>query len=768
MALSTNLGYPRIGPDRELKRATEAHWAGRLSVDDLLAEAAGLRLDQWAIQLAAGIDHIPSNAFSLYDHVLDMTALVGAVPVRYGWKGGEVDLDTYFAMARGAQTEGLDAPAMEMTKWFDTNYHYIVPELRPEQDFRVASSKPFDELQEARAAGTSTRPVLLGPVSFLLLGKPAEADFDPLAGLLDPLTEVLAEVVRRLGELGAEWIQIDEPCFVEDRSPDQLRALERAYGRLAEAAAPARLLVQTYFGDVGNAYETIARLPVAGVGLDLVRGGRNLELLERHGFPTDKHLSAGVVDGRNVWINDLEASLELLSRLTERVDADRLLVAPSCSLIHVPIRAARETELDPELRGWLAFADEKLREVALLARGIDEGREAIADELAENQERLESRRISERTRDPDVRERLSALDPGTARRSHAFEERRTRQRERLALPPLPTTVIGSFPQHGDVRARRRDHARGEITREDYETFLQSEITKAIRLQEEIGIDVVVHGEFERNDMVEYFGERMDGYAFTRHGWVQSYGSRYVKPPLLYGDIRRPRPITVDWWRYAQSCTERPVKGMLTGPVTMLQWSFVRDDQPRSETCLQLALAVGDEVRDLEAAGARVIQVDEPALREGLPLRRDGWGEYLEWAIAAFRVATSGVAPETQIHTHMCYSEFNDMIEQIAAMDADVLLIENARSDAELLEVFREFDYDHDIGPGVYDIHSPRIPSVDEMAARIRASAEVIPFERLWVNPDCGLKTRRYEEVVPALENMVAAAEAVRQEEGAAV
>ncbi len=768
MALSTNLGYPRIGRDRELKRATEAHWAGRLSADDLLAEAARLRLDQWATQRAAGIDHIPSNAFSLYDHVLDMTALVGAVPERYAWNADEVDLDTYFAMARGAQREGLDAPAMEMTKWFDTNYHYIVPELHPGQEFRVAGSKPFDELEEARAAGTTTRPVLLGPVSFLRLGKPAEAGFDPLPALLDPLTEVLAEIVHRLGETGAEWIQLDEPCFVQDRSPEEMRALERACGRLAEAAGPARLLVQTYFGHVGDAYEALAGLPVAGVGLDLVRGGRNLELLERHGFPEDKHLSVGIVDGRNVWVNDLEASLGLLERVAERVGPDRLMVAPSCSLIHVPIGAARETELDPELRGWLAFADEKLAEIALLARALDEGRAAIADELSENRERLESRRTSERTRDPRVRERLAALDPTGASRSHPFEERRMRQRERLALPPLPTTVIGSFPQHGDVRARRRDYSRGEMTREAYESFLESEIRKAIRLQEEIGIDVVVHGEFERNDMVEYFGERLDGYAFTRHGWVQSYGSRYVKPPLLFGDIRRPRPITVSWWAYAQSCTERPVKGMLTGPVTMLQWSFVRDDQPRSETCLQLALAVGDEVRDLEEAGARVIQVDEPALREGLPLRREDWSAYLDWAIAAFRVATSGVAPETQIHTHMCYSEFNDMIEHIAAMDADVLLIENARSDAELLEVFRKFDYDHDIGPGVYDIHSPRIPSVEEMAARIRASAEVIPFDRLWVNPDCGLKTRRYEEVVPALENMVAAAAAVRQAGGVTV
>jgi 5-methyltetrahydropteroyltriglutamate--homocysteine methyltransferase len=765
MALATNLGYPRIGPDRELKRATEAYWAGKLPREDLLAEAARLRLDQWRRQRSAGIDHVPSNVFSLYDHVLDMAALVGAVPPRYRWSGEEVDLDTYFAMARGAQGKGLDAPAMEMTKWFDTNYHYIVPELAPDQRFQVASPKPFDELAEASAAGIPTRPVLLGPVSFLLLAKPTEPGFDPLR-LLEPLTETMAEVVRRLAEAGAEWIQIDEPCLVQDRSPEEIAALGRAYGPLADAAGGARLLLQTYFGDIGPAWETLTELPVAGIGLDLVRGSE--DPLGRRTLPADMMLSAGIVDGRNVWINDLEASLDRLERIAERIGPEGLLVAPSCSLIHVPIEAARETELDPELRGWLAFADEKLAEVATLARGLAEGRAAIADELAGNRARLASRAASERTRDRSVRDRRAALDPATAARSRPFEERRSAQRERLDLPPLPTTVIGSFPQTAEIRKRRRDYLRGEVGREAYEEFLRSELGKAIRLQEEIGIDVVVHGEFERNDMVEYFGERLEGYAFTRHGWVQSYGSRYVKPPLLYGDIRRERPITVEWWKYAQSCTDRPVKGMLTGPVTMLQWSFVRDDQPRSETCLQLALAVGDEVKDLEAAGAPVIQVDEPALREGLPLRRTEWDAYLAWAIAAFRVTTSGVGPATQIHTHMCYSEFNDIIEHIAAMDADVLLIENARSDAELLEVFREFDYDHDIGPGVYDIHSPRIPSVEEMAARIRASAEVIPLDRLWVNPDCGLKTRRYEEVVPALENMVAAAAAVREEEGATV
>ncbi|HET9581729.1 MAG TPA: 5-methyltetrahydropteroyltriglutamate--homocysteine S-methyltransferase [Gemmatimonadota bacterium] len=767
MALSTNLGYPRIGRDRELKRATEAYWMGKLDQEALLAEASRLRLEQWRTQHAAGIAHVPSNVFSLYDHVLDMVALVGAVPERYRWNGGEVGLDTYFAMARGAQGKGLDVPAMEMTKWFDTNYHYIVPELAPDQRFRISSSKPLDELAESGAAGLRTRPVLLGPVSFLLLAKPTEPGFEPLR-LLEPLTEAVAEIVRELAHAGAEWIQIDEPCLVQDRSPEEVAALGRAYGALAGAAGTARILVQTYFGAVGPAWDALLDLPVAGIGLDLVRGAGDLERIERRPPPAEKVISAGVVDGRNVWISDLEAALSRLERIADKVGGERVFVAPSCSLIHVPIDASRETGLDPELRGWLAFADEKLAEVATLARGLSAGRDTIADELAANRERLASRAASDRTRDPAVRERMAALDPAAAVRSRPFDERRAAQREGLDLPPLPTTVIGSFPQTAEVRSRRRDYLAGRVDRAAYEEFLRSEIGKAIRLQEEIGIDVVVHGEFERNDMVEYFGERLDGYAFTRYGWVQSYGSRYVKPPLLYGDIRRERPITVEWWKYAQSCTERPVKGMLTGPVTMLQWSFVRDDQPRSETCLQLALAVGDEVKDLETAGARVIQVDEPALREGLPLRRAEWDAYLRWAIAAFRVTTSGVEATTQIHTHMCYSEFNDIIEHIAAMDADVLLIENARSDAELLEVFREFEYDHDIGPGVYDIHSPRIPSVDEMAARIRASAEVIPLERLWVNPDCGLKTRRYEEVVPALENLVRAAAAVREEEGAAV
>lgn len=763
MALSANLGFPRIGRKRELKKATEGYWAGKVGEDDLRRTAASLRHEQWQAQQAARIDHIPSNTFSFYDHVLDQTVLLGAVPERYGWRGGPVDLDTCFAMARGAQREGLDVPAMEMTKWFDTNYHYIVPELAPGQTFRLSSTKPLDEFREALELGIRTRPVLLGPVSFLLLGKTREDGFDPLAAHLDAVTEVCAEVVRQLSAAGAEWIQFDEPCFVEDRTEREIAALERAYDRLAEAAGETSLLVQTYFGQVGDAYARLAGLPVAALGLDFVRGPENRDLIERHGFPSDKHLAAGVVDGRNVWVNDLSVTLDLLEGLAEKIGGDRLIVGPSCSLLHVPIEAERETDLDAELRSWLAFAVEKLAEVALLARAVTKGRQSVAGELAANRELLAGRAQSARTRNRAVRDRLAESDPASAGRDASFDDRRSAQQARLGLPVLPTTLIGSFPQHAELRSRRREFTRGEMTREQYDAVLEREIHRAIEIQEKLGIDVIVHGEPERNDMVEYFGERMEGYAFTRHGWVQSYGSRYVKPPLLFGDVHRPDAMTVRWWQYAQSCTERPVKGMLTGPVTMLQWSFVRDDQPRADTCLQLALAIRDEVQDLESAGAGVIQVDEPAIREGLPLRRAQWDAYLTWAVDAFRLATSGVQSGTQIHTHMCYSEFNDIMDHILRMDADVLLIENARSDEELLQVFREFDYDRDVGPGVYDIHSPRVPPASEMADRIRASMSVLPADRLWVNPDCGLKTRRYEEVVPALENMVAAAQTVREE-----
>ncbi|MFQ5746778.1 MAG: 5-methyltetrahydropteroyltriglutamate--homocysteine S-methyltransferase [Gemmatimonadota bacterium] len=763
MTISATTGFPRIGPDRELKRALESYWGGRLEAAGLRAQAAELRAGSWRLQQEAGISHIPSNDFSLYDHVLDTAVLLGAVPGRYGWSPGhEVDLDTYFAMARGAQTEGLDVPAMEMTKWFDTNYHYIVPELERDQAFGVSSSKPFDELAEARDLGIETRPVLLGPVSFLLLSKPV-GDFRPLDVHLEAVAGTYAEIVGRLAALGARWIQLDEPCFVADRAPDEIAALETAYEVLAKAAGDARLLVHTYFGDVGDAYPTLVGLPVGGLGLDFVRGTRNLELLQRHGFPDGMVLQAGLVDGRNVWITDLEAAGRRMDTIGDVVDRDRLIVSPSCSLLHVPYDAERETEIEAEIRPWLSFARQKLDEVVALARWGASGREDLADVLERNRTAAASRAASRLTHDPSVRDRLADLDPFAACRDTPFAERRSLQRERLGLPTLPTTSIGSFPQHAEVRRQRRLHRSGELGDDAYRDFVRHEMARAIGLQERAGLDVLVHGEPERNDMVEYFGERFAGFAFSRHGWVQSYGSRCVKPPILYGDVRRPSPVTVEWWRLAQGLTDRPIKGMLTGPVTLLQWSFVRDDQPRSETCFQLALAVRDEVADLETAGAAVVQVDEPALREGLPLRRGEWDEYLEWAVAAFRLATSGVEPHTQIHTHMCYCEFNDIIDHIARMDADVLLIENARSDAELLEVFREYEYDRDIGPGVYDIHSPRVPPADEMADRIRASLGVLAADRLWVNPDCGLKTRRYEEVEPALENLVEAARRVRAE-----
>jgi 5-methyltetrahydropteroyltriglutamate--homocysteine methyltransferase len=762
MATAANLGFPRIGGDRELKKATEGYWRGDVSAEALARTAADLRLAAWRAQAAAGIEHIPSNDFSLYDHMLDAAALVGAIPARYGWEGGELRLDRYFAMARGSQTDELDVPAMEMTKWFDTNYHYIVPELEDDQAFGIATSKPFDQFGEALEAGIPTVPVLPGPVSFLLLSKGTGEGRAPVDRLLEPLVDVYLEVIGRLVEAGAEWIQLDEPCFVQDRSVGEREALERAYGRLAAGSSAARLMVQTYFEHVGEAYRTLVGLPVDGIGLDFVRGRRrHLELLDEHGFPADKVLRVGIVDGRNVWINDLERSLELLERVAAIVDPGRVQVSPSCSLMHVPLDASRETELDSELRSWLAFAHQKLAEVEILTRGLDAGRQAIADELESNREALDSREGSTRTRKPEVRRRMEGLDPETAGRPVGFDERKPAQRRRLGLPELPTTVIGSFPQTPEVRSQRRAFRSGDADRDAYERFLEKEIDRCVSMQEDVGLDVLVHGEFERNDMVEYFGELMEGYAFTRHGWVQSYGSRYVKPPILYGDIHRPGPITVRWWDYAASRTDRPIKGMLTGPVTMLQWSFVRDDQPRSATCYQLALAVRDEVEDLQDAGAPVIQVDEPALREGLPLREEDRDDYLRWAVNAFRVATGTARPETQIHTHMCYSNFNDIIEHIARMDADVLLIENARSDEKLLKVFRDFDYDRDIGPGVYDIHSPRVPPAEEMADHIRDSLTVLPADRVWVNPDCGLKTRRWEEVVPALANMVEAARTVR-------
>jgi 5-methyltetrahydropteroyltriglutamate--homocysteine methyltransferase len=761
-ALSNVSGFPRIGANRELKQATEGFWSGERSEAELLDTARSLRGANWDLQRDAGIDLIPSNDFSLYDQVLDTIALVGAVPDRYAWDGSSnVDLETYFAMARGRQGGGVDVTAMEMTKWFDTNYHYIVPELERGMSFKLSSNKPFEEYREAKELGIQTKPVLIGPLTFLLQGKCAGGEFDRLE-LLDSLVEVYAEVLTELGAMGAEWVQIDEPVLVEDRPQAELEALERAYNRLGEAEDAPKLLINTYFDHVGEAFPVLARLPIAGIGLDFVRCEQNRAFISRHGWPKDKALFAGVVSGRNVWINDLGRSLRLVRELADETGAE-VVVSTSCSLQHSPIDKRNEARLDDEVLSWMSFAVQKLDELATLARALGEGEDAVNAAFDENRKALADREQSPRTRNPAVRERLAKITDADARRTSPFAARRDAQRQRLGLPLFPTTTIGSFPQTAEIRQARMRLRNGEIDDARYLELMHDEIERVIRLQEEIGLDVLVHGEPERNDMVQYFAEQMDGYVFTENAWVQSYGSRYVRPPILYGDVSRPKAMTVEWIKYALSLTDRPVKGMLTGPVTMLMWSFVRDDQPRSETCEQLALAIRDEVADLEAAGVDIIQVDEPAIREGLPLRRDRWDEYLDWAVLCFRLATSSVRDETQVQTHMCYSEFGDIMRQIQEMDADVLLIEAARSKMELLEDWKRTGYENEIGPGLYDIHSPRIPSKEEMAALLRRAAEVLDPEQLWVDPDCGLKTRRYDEVEPSLKNMVAAAKQLREE-----
>lgn len=768
MALSNVSGFPRIGPARELKFATESFWRGESSEADLQQVAREIRIANWKRMSDAGIDLIPSNDFSFYDQVLDTIALVGAIPERYGWKGGDIGLEDYFAMARGRQADGVDVTAMEMTKWFDTNYHYIVPELGPTTEFSLSSTKPFDEHAEAMSElGIDTVPVLIGPVSLLLLSKPADGvsgDFDPL-DLLEGLVEVYGEALEKLAEQGATWVQLDEPCFVEDRTEKELDALRLAYEELAKVHERPRIIVKTYFDHVGDAYGVLRDLPVEGIGLDLHRGRHNVELIADQGGLEDKWLFAGIVDGRNVWICDLEHSLDLVAGLASRVG--QLVVSTSCSLLHSPMDLDAEPsggdeDLDDELRSWMSFAAQKVGEVATLAKGLAEGREAIASELDANDRALESRRNSHRTRNPEVRSRVEALTEDDARRNSDFTERQKAQRERLGLPLYPSTTIGSYPQTTEIRTARAELREGKIDFPAYKERMESEIQKVISFQEEVGLDVLVHGEPERNDMVQYFGEQMMGYAFTQNAWVQSYGSRCVRPPIIFGDVSRPSPMTVEWHLYAQSLTELPVKGMLTGPVTMLQWSFVRDDQPRSDTCRQLALAVRDEVHDLVAAGAGIVQVDEPAIREGLPLRRENWAEYLDWAVECFRISTSGVEDAIQIQTHMCYSDFGDIMDHIQAMDADVLLIEAARSRMELLGDWEKQGYAQEIGPGVYDIHSPRVPSVEEMSELLEAAAEVLTADQVWVNPDCGLKTRAWPETEEALRNMVEAAKLVRE------
>jgi 5-methyltetrahydropteroyltriglutamate--homocysteine methyltransferase len=760
VVLSNVSGFPRIGDRRELKTATERYWNGEVSEDDLRQVARDIRRRNWVFMRDVGLDLVPSNDFSLYDQVLDAIALVGAVPPRYGYARGAVDLDTYFGMARGRQAAGIDATAMEMTKWFDSNYHYIVPELSDDTEIRLSSSKPFDEHGEALGLGIGTVPVLVGPLTMVVLARSADGgELDRLA-LLDRLVEVYGQVIGRLGAQGAGWVQLDEPVLVGDRTPAELDALRSAYRRLADVSGRPRMVIKTYFGDVGAAYPVLRDLPVEGVGLDLVRGAGNVDLIGELGGLGDKALFAGVVDGRGVWINDLRASLDRLHRLRDTT-AD-IIVSTSCSLQHVPVDLDAETGLDAEIRPWLAFARQKVREVVVLARALDGGVEAVATEIGANEEALRNRRRSARTVDAEVRERLASLR-GSESRGGDYPSRREQQRRRLGLPPFPTTTIGSFPQTREVRRARAAHRRGELSDTAYERQMRDAIEEVIRFQEEAGLDVLVHGEPERNDMVQYFAEQLDGFASTEHGWVQSYGSRYVRPPILYGDVSRRAPMTLRWTTYAQSLTDRPVKGMLTGPVTMLLWSFVRDDQPLADTCRQLALAVRDEIADLEDVGVAVIQVDEAALREGLPARREGWPEYLGWAVECFRLATSGVRDETLLQTHICYSEFGDIVEAIDDLDADVALLWCARAGMRLLDDLRAHGYGREVGPGVWDIHSPRVPSAEEMADEIRAAVDLLGPGGLWVNPDCGLKTRGWRETRASLANMVRAAHTLREE-----
>lgn len=768
MVLATNLGFPRIGPHRELKFALEGYWSGDSTAGELLATARAIRRGSWALQAGSGLDLVPCNDFSLYDHVLDMAVTVGAVPEPYRRLDREAaGLAAYFAMARGfrserpAQAGTAELPPLRMVKWFDTNYHYLVPELQAGQEFALESVKPIDEFLEARAGGVPARPVLLGPVSFLLLAAGPAGGRPPL-DLLDGLLPVYEALLGRLAAVGAEWVQLDEPCLALDLTSASLRAYETAYARLARTAPTPRRLLATYFGGLGANLRHVLRLPVDALHLDLVRAPDQLEAALA-AAPETLSLSLGLVDGRNVWRADLDRALAIVERAVDRLGPDRVQIAPSCSLLHCPPDLDPETGLDPEIRRWMAFAGQKIQEVSVLVRALRHGREAVETALAESREALASRAISPRRLDRVVQARAAAVPGVRPRRAAPREERLPRQHEALGLPRWPTTTIGSLPQTMEVRRARQRARSGEWTAARYDSFVQTEIASAIRFQEELGLDVLVHGEFERSDMVEYFAGELNGFALTQHGWVQSYGSRCVRPPILYGDVSRRGAITVRWARFAQSLTERPVKGMLTGPVTMLQWSFARDDQPRWLTCRQIALALRDEVADLETAGIKVIQIDEPAIREGLPLRKGDHREYLGWAVEAFGLASSGARPGTQIQTHMCYSDFDDIIEAIAEMDADVLLVEGARSGMRILDVLRRCAYPGDVGPGVYDVHSPRVPSPEEIEALLGQARRALPADRLWVNPDCGLKTRRWEEVRAALAAMVAAARRLRAE-----
>ncbi|WP_130903366.1 5-methyltetrahydropteroyltriglutamate--homocysteine S-methyltransferase [Pseudomonas sp. Sample_23] len=760
MALAHSLGFPRIGRDRELKKAQEAFWKGELHEAGLRDVGRELRKVHWDLQKNAGIDLLPVGDFAWYDQVLTHSLMFGVIPERFRPHDGKATLQTLFSMARGVSNTCCgEGHAQEMTKWFDTNYHYLVPEFSVDQQFQLGWEQLFEETEEARALGHNVKPVILGPLTYLWLGKTKGADFDKL-DLLDRLLPLYGQIFARLAALGVEWVQIDEPILVLDLPQDWKNAFERAYNQIQRD--PLKKLLATYFGGLEENLGLAANLPVDGLHIDLVRAPDQYPtILDR--LPAYKVLSLGVVNGRNVWRCDLQNALATLRHAHERL-GDRLWVAPSCSLLHSPVDLGREDQLDAELKSWLAFAVQKCEEVAVLAQAVSEPEAPqVLRALAQSRSVQTSRAASPRIHKPEVQTRVAAITARDAQRQSPFAQRIAKQRGKLDLPLFPTTTIGSFPQTAAIRLARQAYKQGKLSAADYTDAMHTEIRHAVEIQERLGLDVLVHGEAERNDMVEYFAEQLDGYAFTRFGWVQSYGSRCVKPAVIFGDLSRPQAMTVEWICYAQGLTDKVMKGMLTGPVTMLMWSFAREDVSREVQARQLALAIRDEVNDLEAAGIKIVQIDEAAFREGLPLRRAQWPAYLEWASEAFRLCASGVRDETQIHTHMCYSEFNDVIESIAAMDADVITIETSRSDMELLEAFEAFAYPNDIGPGVYDIHSPRIPDVSEMVGLLRKAAQRIPVERLWVNPDCGLKTRGWPETEAALVHMVSAARQLRKE-----
>ncbi len=774
-----NFGYPRIGRRRELKKAIESYWKERTTFDELESAAADLRQEHWQEQKDAGIDLIPSNDFSYYDQMLDSVLSYGAIPKRFQSPGFEHDLDLYFSMARGVAAQeshsevgdcscGESTSAMEMTKWYDTNYHYLVPEFDQDTQFSLRHNKALQEFEEARALGLDTMPVLIGPLTFFLLGKTVgEGDFDVLDELLQPLVEVMCEQVTSLVKAGAKTIAFHEPQLVMDLPPGAGFGYRYAYEKIREAvsaASPAdvevRLVLLSYFDALRNNEKLAFSLPVDVIHLDLVRAPGQIDWVLSH-LPEDKSISLGIVDGRNVWKNNFDQSIAVVKRTVESLGSGRVLVAPSCSLQHTPMDLDLETEMDGELVDWLAFAKQKLEEVRVIAAAAG-GEDSVEQIVLANKTSWEKRSSSESIHNPEVQARLAGIGPKDWQRETPYLERFKLQQQKLDLPLYPTTTIGSLPQTSDVRKARAEMRKGLLSEANYDEFLKEKTLESIRWQEEIGVDVLVHGEFERNDMVEYFGEELEGFAFSRFGWVQSYGTRCVKPPIIFGDVSRPNAMTVKWTRFAKENTGHPVKGMLTGPITILQWSFVRDDQSRKDTAWQIALAIRDEVNDLEAAGIDVIQIDEPALREGLPLRETNWPVYLDWATKAFRISASGVDDATQIHTHMCYCEFNDIIGSIATLDADVISMEASRSQMELLEAFRDFKYPNGIGPGVWDIHSPRVPDEAEMVSLLDKASALLPREAIWVNPDCGLKTRDWPETKAGMVNMVNAARKLRE------